>query len=563
MAELNGQISFDELGIAAILRRFRLVVPPNQREYSWKKKHVTTLFQDLQKALQDEQAGAYFLGTVVTISKSEDILEVVDGQQRLATTAILLTEIRNHLRVKAAKIAEHITNHFLQDIDTDRQEYVTKLRLNTDDNEFFSGMVSAPKPSGCPEPELSSHHLLEDAFKEARKHVKRIVAGLDDKDHGQALNRWIKYLEFHARVILLKVGNAANAYKMFETLNDRGLETSQADLVKNFVFEKSGDRLPEAQQRWTRMRGSLESLDDEDITVKFLRQAMIVIRGHLRQDQVYEQVQTRITGPGTAIQLLSELESLAGIYVATFNPEHERWNAYPDTIRRGIETLNLLNIRIFRPLMLATGSQFAPNESAEAYRMLISLGVRLMIASNTSRGAVEEPLANAGHKVFAGEITTTKQLRKVLSQIIPSDEDFQRAFETATVSKAALARYYLRSLEMAAKDEPVPWFIPNDDRQAINLEHVLPERCEGGQYPDFEDEEARRAFVRRIGNMVLLKAKSNSELRSEDFDTKRAAYGKSPYELTRQVAKLGRWGPTQVTSRQLVLAELALQAWPL
>jgi hypothetical protein len=555
------KIDFDELGIAGILKSFRLAVPPNQREYAWKKKHVTTLFQDLQKAIADENTDQYFLGTIVTIPRNGDLLDVVDGQQRLATTAILLTEIRNHLKDRDPLIAERITNLFLTDIDPEKRQRGTKLTLNVDDNEFFRCMITSESDRDRPKPSVSSHALLADAFEEARKQVRRIVAGLDVKDHGDALNRWCKFLEFNAQAILLRVSTAANAYKMFETLNDRGLETSQADLVKNYLFEQAKERLPEAQQKWARMRSTLESLDDDDITVKFLRQAMIVTRGYLRVDQVYEEVQKRVKGPQTTIQFLASLENLAGVYVAMFNPEHEKWNAYPDSMRRAIQTLNLLNIRTLRPLMLAAASTFEPRDAADLFRMLISWGVRLIVASNTSQGSVEEPLANAGYRIFCEDLSDPVAVRKELIGVIPTNDEFQRAFETATVSKAAIARYYLRSLEMAAKNEATPWFIPNDDRQTINLEHVLPE-SPGENWPAFDDETVR-THAKRIGNMALLLAKNNSDLKSYGFAEKQVVYQQSPYELTRQIGTALRWAPSEIESRQRILSELALKAWPL
>jgi hypothetical protein len=60
---------------------------------------------------------------------------------------------------------------------------------------------------------------------------------------------------------------------------------------------------------------------------------MIAIRGHLRESEVYEKVQERVKGPQSAAQFLTQLENMATIYVAIFNPEHECRNAYPDTIR--------------------------------------------------------------------------------------------------------------------------------------------------------------------------------------------------------------------------------------
>jgi len=299
---------------------------------------------------------------------------------------------------------------------------------------------------------------------------------------------------------------------------------------------------------WAYSFNSLESLEEDDITVTFLRQAMIAIQGHLRESEVYEAVQKRAKGPQTSVQFLTTLETLSGVYVSIFNPEHEKWNAYPDSIRRAIQTLNLLNIRSLRPLMLAVAHQFDVKDATEAFRLFITWGVRLIIASNTSRGTVEEPLTNAAHLVFSGAITSVVLLKKKLADIIPVDVEFRRAFESMTVSKSALARYYLRSLEMAAKGEATPWFVPNDDKQVINLEHVLPEVPEGN-WPQF-DEEAVKLNVKRIGNLALLLAKSNSDLRSSTFTSKKAVYKTSPYELTRQIAKAKEWGPNQFAERQ-------------
>jgi hypothetical protein len=211
--------------------------------------------------------------------------------------------------------------------------------------------------------------------------------------------------------------------------------------------------------------------------------------------------------------------------------------------------------------MLAVASKFTPKEANDAFRLFITWGVRLMIASSTRSGSVEEPLATTAQKVFAGEIETAASLKKEMAGVIPTDEWFRQSFETATVSKAVLARYYLRSLEMAAKNEATPWFVPNDDRQTINLEHVMPERFDG-KWGKF-DEEGARAYVKKIGNLALLLAKSNSDLRSADFETKRAVYKESPYELTRQISTVSEWNEEQIVERQKGLAEIALRAWPL
>src|SRR5438093_762511 len=130
------------------------MVPPNQREYSWTEREVTTLLQDFTRSISDEE-GEYFLGTIVTIPRAPDLLEVVDGQQRLATTAILLSQIRNYLNGREPLIAESITNGFLTDIDREKRERVAKMQLNSSDNEFFRSMIADKGPR--PEVRMLSH----------------------------------------------------------------------------------------------------------------------------------------------------------------------------------------------------------------------------------------------------------------------------------------------------------------------------------------------------------------------------------------------------------------------
>jgi Protein of unknown function DUF262/Protein of unknown function (DUF1524) len=560
MADSAQQIGFQQVGLGGILRGYRLAVPAHQREYSWTEEEVRTLLQDFAKAIAEPSE--YFLGTVVTVPKSPDMLEIIDGQQRLATTAIFLAQVRNYLAKQEPLIAESINNGFLTDIDRHRRERVSKLTLNLDDNEYFRILITASEPNLMPRPLRQSHQLIWDAFRVATDQIKNIISGFDVKDHGDILNKWIWFVEHDAQVVLLKVPTEANAYKMFETLNDRGLRITQAHLVKSYLFGQAGDtRLAEAIQKWALIRGALESLEEDDITVTFLRHALIAIRGFLRQQEVYEAVQLQAKGAQMSIAFLNMLEGLANTYVAIFNPEAEKWNSYPDAMRRGIQTLNLLNIRPMRPLMLAVAAKFPPAEAAEVFRMLISCGVRLLIAASTRSGSMEERMAAAAHSVFTGKITDSKGVRPVLSSVAPTDEQFRVGFEIATVSKVSLGRYYLRSLEMTAKGEPSPWFVPNDDRQTITMEHVLPQNP-GPEWAAF-DAETATTYSKRIGNLVLLPAKSNAALGNTDFKAKSAVLGQAPYELTRQVAGVPDWTPEMIAQRQRILAGLALKTWPL
>ena len=293
-------------------------------------------------------------------------------------------------------------------------------------------------------------------------------------------------------MILLRVPNSSNAYRMFETLNDRGLKVSQSDLVKNHLFGQAGNRFDEVQQTWAYMRGALESMEEEDSTITFLRHSLTILYEFVREADVYDLVASKVIGPLEAVRFSGRLEALANTLVAIDNPEHERWNQYGESTRGALEILNLFNISPMRPLVLSIAQKLTAKEAEKAFAFCVGLSVRLMIGSRTRTGTVEEGLAIAAHKIFNDEITTYESLRAQLTSVTPTDGQFLASFSTATVTNRKLARYYLRTIERISNTEPEPWLVPNTDSSAINLEHVLPTRP-GTNWPQFSDDDVKKA----------------------------------------------------------------------
>src|ERR1700733_3885042 len=108
-------IGFQHKGIGAALAHNTLVVPMNQRDYAWEEEHVKDLFQDLAQAINK---GTYFLGTIVLTRGEGDYPEVSDGQQRLATTSVLLAAIRDFFAKNNNQTrAQSIEHDYLMSVD--------------------------------------------------------------------------------------------------------------------------------------------------------------------------------------------------------------------------------------------------------------------------------------------------------------------------------------------------------------------------------------------------------------------------------------------------------------
>ncbi|WP_048886068.1 HNH endonuclease family protein [Aurantiacibacter atlanticus] len=125
-----------------------------------------------------------------------------------------------------------------------------------------------------------------------------------------------------------------------------------------------------------------------------------------------------------------------------------------------------------------------------------------------------------------------------------------------------LGRYYLRALEAANADENEPWYVQNDDPSAVTLEHILPTNADAQDWKQF-DEEDRRRFTKRLGNLCLLTKSGNESAGNLPFESKTATYTSSPYALTNEVGAYGAWTSKEIEARQARLSTLALKAWPI
>ncbi|MDI6763218.1 MAG: DUF262 domain-containing protein [Thermodesulfobacteriota bacterium] len=133
-------IKSEERSLGSILSDKRpLRVPAYQRSFSWTKSEITDLWSDLQNIMYEGQE-KYFLGSMVFIHKSDNSLEVVDGQQRLAAISLLLAAIRDGFnKAKDIHRAQHVETHYLCSRDLRTMEASPKLSLNEIDNDLYSG----------------------------------------------------------------------------------------------------------------------------------------------------------------------------------------------------------------------------------------------------------------------------------------------------------------------------------------------------------------------------------------------------------------------------------------
>jgi len=473
----TGSIAIDPETIGNLLKAGNLRVPPSQRSYRWKDEHVEDLYKDVRGAIENGE-DEYFVGSIVGI-KSAGKTYVYDGQQRLATSMILIAAIRDRfLKDKDERTADLIEQESLVSEDRKTHEKSIHFILNTEDSPYFQNRILL-RPSDTTRKELKKQALARDSHKRinaaaivAKKFVDSITENLSSSNVNNTLHKWLDFIQDSLRVIWVQVADERTAFTIFETMNDRGLKLSAADLLKNYLYAIADDRRDEVIQKWQSMTGVLETIDgEEENVVEYVRCLWITKYGHTRTKQLYDKIKEKTPNKTKALTLASDLEVAAQDYAAVILSSHESLADRGENVRTKIANIRELGVTQLRPLLLAAFRKFSKAEFDKLLDACVSWSVRTLITGVPS-GTIERPYSTNALAITEGKIKKTAQVKADLAGIIPNDARFKAAFASANVSNGRLARYYLRALQRCEDGEPEPQYIPNPGAE-VTLEHIL------------------------------------------------------------------------------------------
>jgi len=546
-------IDFKRDGIGHFLSDKFLKIPLYQRSFAWQKENVRELFDDITNSYPNE----YFIGTIVVADKG-DYLEIVDGQQRLVTVSLFFITVRDFLReIGETKKADAIENEFLVKESYREEERKQRLILNNIDNDFYSRVLIKGE-------KLESIRASHERLIEAYKFLKSFIM---NKYNSEGLNGILDLIDFikdKLLVMIVTVSDDVNAFTIFETLNDRGLILSQTDLIKNYLFNKASERISEAQDKWTRFTGAIESGISEEESLNYIRYYWSSKHGLTREKELYKSIKEKIKNKNQVVTLLSNLEKDSEIYLAILNPNHPFWSNFPSECSEYIGELLELRLIQNRPLLIAILEIWKekPEEVKKALKLIVSWSVRNLITGMIGSGTLEKEFSRQSKLINEGKINSAKELLNSVRNLIPTDKQFQKAFEIASVSKAYIARYYLRKIEQAYRTTLELEPIRNPEK--VTLEHILPENPTDLQkdWPSF-DENLHKTYYRRIGNLTLLDKKMNNDIGNGPFKGKKAVYEDSELIITKEIVKYNDWTPSEIEARQKEFAKKAVEIWNL
>lgn len=532
---------------------FHYEVPKYQRDYSWDKEQWSDLWYDLMQMIEEKDS--HYMGYLV-LQTSDDInFTIIDGQQRITTICILILAVINYLKKiqcseDEKKLNEQRANTLLTtyigNIDMITLTSVNKLVLNRNNNHFYKTYLSSLQEA--PKRGLNaSERLMKNAFDTFSSYLK------EQYKNAEELISFVENIVNNLFFTVITVTDELNAFKVFETLNARGVQLSSSDLLKNYLFsvanEQHQTKLDELEDLWAEVSDILKETQVSD----FLRIYWNSNHKTIRKNQLYKTIRDEIKTSEQSFSLLRDMRKKADIYMALKSSEDELWRNNKD-IRENLELLRLFNVTQPMSLLISAYSNLSLKEFDSLLSKIVIISFRYNIICGKNPNE-QEVLYNK--LALDIELNKTYNINDLLnSGIYVKDAEFEQTFTykefVYNSRNNQIAKYILCKLEKFEYGLTV-------DRDDTTLEHILPDN------PDESwewDDSAIQQYKYRLGNMALLEKGKNSDLGNASYLEKKDVYSKSSIPSTKKIGDtVNEWSESIITTRQQKMAKIAKGIW--
>jgi len=535
----------------------RYEIPKFQRDYSWEAEHWDDLWQDIRALLADED-NEHYMGYLVLQTSNNKEFQIIDGQQRLTTMSLLILstlkclkelvdsgiEAENNLKRK-----DSLLNSYIGYVDPVTLISNNKLKLNRNSDDYYKQHLVLLKELPLRNTNSSEKHMRE-CFNWYYDRIKK------EFNTGESLAAFIDNIVDKLFFTVIEVTDQLNAFKVFETLNARGVQLSSADLLKNYLFFVVDETKPhiseieELENIWSKIVGKLGEQKFED----YLRYYWNSINKSVGKKNLFKNVKGNIKSKEQVFELIRNLNDTADLYLAIQNPEDEFWRDKPE-IRKSLKELKLFQIRQINSLFLSALRNLEVENFRKLAKICSVISFRYNIIGGLNPNAQEDV-----YNTVALKISSNKRFEVADFQTIyVSDLNFENDFSTKefknTTRNHKIVKYILSKIEVYQHKNEID---PESD--LFTIEHILPENADD-TWGNFTFEEINRS-VYRMGNLTLLERKLNREAGQKGYVEKIVLFAQSNSELTKTLPdNFNTWNEDKLAARQRELAKHAKAIW--
>lgn len=561
-----------EANLLKFLRKSpQFVIPIYQRNYSWTEAQCRQLWADLMRAGRDDKVNAHFIGSIVYVERglstvtTEEALLVIDGQQRLTTSTLLIAALAQHF--KNHNVAElldafsfkKLRNYYLLNPDEDGDRHYKLILSETDKDTLLALLQDTPMPAQASTRITENYALFQSLIEEHQHELEAVCQGL-------------------AKLVIVDVAldrSQDNPQLIFESMNSTGLELSQADLIRNYILMGLEPKL-QTELYNTYWRPMEKAFGQAAYVVHFdafMRHYLTTKTGEIpnvrevylafkafAQKQPDTNTRTR--------DLVADIHAYALYYCAmALGTETDAG------LKQAFHDLRELKVDVAYPFLLDVYHDYQQGRLGSDEALQI---VRL-VESYVFRRAICAIPTNSLNKTFAGLSRTLKKdryLESVQAALLllpsyrrfPKDEEFQREIKLRDLYNFRSRSYWLRRLENHGRKERV---VVED----YTIEHILPQNEDLS--PEWQQElgpdwqRIQEEWLHTLGNLTL--TGYNSEYSDRPFAYKRdqvtdkdgnpIGFASSPLKLNLGLGAVQQWDEAAIKARAERLATDAAKVW--
>ncbi|NHB46299.1 DUF262 and DUF1524 domain-containing protein [Helicobacter pylori] len=527
----------------------QLVIPIYQRVYSWEKEQCKQLWDDIIKIGGDDKMDGHFIGSILYvldgITHSDNALLIIDGQQRLTTITLLLTALRDHWSDKRKEIEDH----YLINSDKDGDKKF-RLILSESDKDTLLSLIdeNRRKPSKPSSKIVKNFELFEEWISKNTNKLETIFKGLEK-----------------LMIVYIALEKGKNDPQLiFESMNSKGMELAQTDLIKNYVVMETEVEKQEYfyNKYWRAMEEEFKQ--NEKLFNQFVRHYLTIKTKIPNISKVYVAFKDYRQKEGIGIEdLLKDLQKYCGYFCQiAFKKEADK------DLNKALGFLVDLEMDVIYPLLLELYSDYSDGVlSKDDFIPIIAL-----IESYICRRAVCGIPSSGLNKFFASftkKIDKNQYLKSMKAHFLlletttgkfPKDSDFRDSLiakELYKPKKTKEIKSFLERLENFNTKEPV-------NTQKCSIEHIMPQTLSLEWQKDLGEnfQAIHDKYLHTIGNLTL--TGYNQEYSNKSFQEKRdmeKGFKQSPLRLNQSLKDLESFGEKEIEKRANDLADWALKIW--
>lgn len=555
----------------------KLCIPKFQRPYKWDAQQIDEFWDDI---VQDDPS--YFIGPVIIngqySSGNDGWLEVVDGQQRLITSTILASVLRDLFKeFGETGLANKVQDRYIAFVDDDDNDLGYRLKPGQSTRLYMENNIqNSDSDILSSEPTTKEHKRIKNNYVLLKEKIKTKLAPETTIEKKKKVLSDIRDRLKKLKVIEIRINNDNEAYEIFERINNYGVDLSLSDLLKNHILKNSSS-IDLSHTKWIELETTIRSTDSE--MKKFVRYHWLSRYSFKTEKQLYASIKSNINNCDEFLNELCDAgESYSNLLTSNSVNDFDGLivngrpiGKYIYNISRASKYMSVSQDKVFylSLINLTKKNKLLVNPKG-ILSFLEGFIFKYFAVSTLPANKVERMFSKYAidlHKICYSNDTVQKikqntdrlfnNFKSDLSSLLPTKDYFIEKFQEIKYSNSSRTRmlinYILNKYEnhLSGSSETTINF------ESVNIEHFLPQRPEnwGLTVDDI------RGYLHNIGNLVLVDQGLNGQMGNKSLSEKIEVLKNSTLKMNNELIEIiqndnDKWDENSITQRNNNIAKV-------